>query len=332
MTQTISVVLATFNGERYLTEQLTSILRQTRPPNEVVVSDDNSQDGTGRILDRFEREAPFPVIRLRNAVALGFRENFLAAASKATGDWIAYCDQDDIWRADKLEKCGSFFDEEGVTQIAHQAELIDEHGNRIGTFTQGIGKTCVRPSLFYDVWGTFWGFSMVFRREILTLIPAAQRFIDYIQPQHLIAHDRWAFFLSQSLGLTVEIAEPLVDYRQHSTNLFGSRSRRQTQGRAAIHSKNCAYIKATEGMLDCIRNLPGDIEERFPAFRRDKALSVLSAALRQVEARGKLYESNLHSRFAHLGYLLLAGGYKGAHDGRLRWRSIGRDLAYCCGG
>lgn len=329
MTDTISVVLATYNGERYLAEQLASILRQTRLPTEVIVSDDNSRDGTAQILTRFAQEAPFPVTHLQNARPLGFRENFLAASSKAKGDWIAYCDQDDIWRDDKLETCGRFFKLEDVTLIAHQAELIDGVGNKIGAFNQGITATRVRPPLFYDVWGTFWGFSMVFRRSVMQVIQPDRRFLDYIQPDHLIAHDRWAFFLSQSLGRTVEIAEPLAFYRQHATNLFGSRSHNQRRSRAEILRKNWAYIKATEGMLQCIRDFPAGIENRFPAFNRDMALSVFSAALKQVEARGRIYESRRRSGLAQLGRLLVSGGYRGAHDGRLRWRSIARDFAYC---
>ncbi|WP_189637192.1 MULTISPECIES: glycosyltransferase [unclassified Rhizobium] len=329
MKQEISIVLATFNGERYLHQQLQSLLSQTVKPFEVIVSDDNSTDDTDALLASFEKTAPFSVRRSKNEPGLGFRENFLNAASKATGDWIAFCDQDDIWRRDKLEVCRSFF-KEGITQIVHQARLIDDSGTEIGTFKQGIEKTCTRPPLFFDVWHTFLGFSMMVRRDVLNALPYGERFVDYIEPEHLIAHDRWGFFLAQTLGKTVEIAEPLVCYRQHASNLFGKSGRRSTQG-ADIRLKNLGYIEATRGMLSCIKTLPHTTEAHFPGFRREVALGIYAAALRQVESRANIYQLDRHLAFAELARLLLAGAYRSAQNGRLRWRSVARDLAYCFG-
>ncbi len=329
MNQRISIVLATYNGERYLDQQLQSLVSQTVRPFEVIVSDDNSTDYTGELLADFEKSAPFPVRRWKNSPGLGFRENFLYAASKASGEWIAFCDQDDIWRDDKLEICQGFFGDEGVTQIVHQAKLIDGAGTNTGLFNQGIERTDIKPPLFYDVWDTFLGFSMMVRRDVLNAVPASDRFVDYIEPKHLIAHDRWGFFLAQTLGKTVEIAEPLVSYRQHSTNVFGKGGKPSEE--ADIRSKNRGYIEATRGMLDCIRNLPNTTEARFPRFRRDAALRIYGSALRQVEARGAIYDLDRHLAFAELVRLLSAGYYRGAQDGRFRWRSVARDLAFCFG-
>ncbi|OWV83250.1 hypothetical protein ATY79_14825 [Rhizobium sp. R693] len=328
--QRISIVLATFNGERFLDQQLQSLLSQTVKPFEVIVSDDNSTDHTDGLIVSFEKRAPFPVRRLKNKPSLGFRENFLNAASKASGDWIAFCDQDDIWRRDKLEVCQGFFTAEGVTQIVHQARLIDSSGTAIGSFNQGIERTSVRPALFYDVWHTFLGFSMMVRRDVMNTLPFSERFVDYIEPKHLIAHDRWGFFLAQTLGKTVEIAEPLVCYRQHASNLFGKSGRGSTQA-ADIRRKNLGYIEATRGMLGCIAKLPRMTEAQFPGFRREVALGVYASALSQVEARANIYELDRHLAFAELVRLILAGAYRSAQNGRLRWRSVARDLAYCFG-
>ncbi|EPE96505.1 hypothetical protein RGCCGE502_20195 [Rhizobium grahamii CCGE 502] len=328
VSETISVVLATYNGERFLEEQLQSLVTQTVRPFEVIISDDDSTDTTPDLLATFERSAPFPVKRWKNSPGLGFRENFLRAASKATGGWIAFCDQDDIWRQDKLEVCQRHFDE-GVTQVVHQADLIDSTGTKIGLFSQGIEETRIRTALFYDVWETFLGFSMMVRREVLDIFPSNQRFVDYIEPKHLIAHDRWGFFLAQTLGKTAEIAEPLVSYRQHSSNLFGKSGRKQAD--ADIRSKNQGYIDATRGMLACIEGLPEGTEARFPGFRRQAALRVYASALRQVEARGNIYELAGHMAFAEFIRLIKSGCYRSAQDGRLRWRSVARDLAFCFG-
>ncbi|MCS3742195.1 MULTISPECIES: glycosyltransferase [unclassified Rhizobium] len=328
MNHRISVVLATYNGERYLSQQLESLTAQTVRPFEIIISDDDSTDTTPELLAAFEKSAPFPILRWKNTPGLGFRENFLRAASKASGDWIAFCDQDDIWRRDKLEVCQRLF-EDGVTQVVHQAELIDNAGTKIGLFSQGIETTRIRPPLFYDVWDTFLGFSMIVRRDVLDILPSSRRFVDYIEPNHLIAHDRWGFFLAQTLGKTAEIAEPLVYYRQHSSNLFGKSGRKQVDG--DIRLKNKGYIDATRGMLACVEGMPATAETRFPGFRRQAALKVYASALRQVEARGNIYELAGHLAFAEFMRLVSSGCYRGAQDGRLRWRSLARDLAFCFG-
>jgi glycosyltransferase involved in cell wall biosynthesis len=91
----ISVAMCTFNGGRYLEEQLESIGAQTRPPCELVVCDDGSKDGTISILKRFEANAPFPVRIVQNGIRMGSTRNFDQAIGMARGEFIALCDQDD---------------------------------------------------------------------------------------------------------------------------------------------------------------------------------------------------------------------------------------------
>ena len=80
MTASVSIVIATYNGERHLADQLRSILDQTSPPNEVVVSDDGSDDCTLDLVRAFAASAPFPVHIYRNEARLGYSENFLAGS------------------------------------------------------------------------------------------------------------------------------------------------------------------------------------------------------------------------------------------------------------
>ncbi len=329
MEHRVSVVLATYNGERFLEEQLHSLRLQTSPPFELIVSDDNSQDGTDDILSSFATRAPFPVTILKNPSSLGFRENFLHAASKAKGDWIAFCDQDDIWHPEKLRTCERFFSIGTVTQLAHRATLIDPAGTEIGVFNQCISKTRVRAPLSYDVWSTFFGFSMIVRRDVLSVVPPSQRFVDYVDPKHLIAHDRWAFFLAQTLGYTVEIAEPLVAYRQHPGNLYGGRRSRKAS--PDPRTKNLGYIAATREMVEIIQSLPIGTERMFPAFRRDAAVAIYSSALRQVVARGSVYELAAYPAFVRMLRHISAGHYHSAENGKFRWRSVARDVAFCLG-
>lgn len=97
----VSIVMCTYNGEKYLAGQLDSILSQTYPLHEILIQDDGSSDGTVQIIEDYRKR--YPVIRLiRNEQNLGYNRNFLTAISKASGDYIAVSDQDDIWDAEKI--------------------------------------------------------------------------------------------------------------------------------------------------------------------------------------------------------------------------------------
>lgn len=92
----VSVVLCTYNGEKYIREQLESIVSQTYPIHELLIQDDCSTDATPLIIEEYKEKYPF--IRFyRNKNNLGFNRNFWKAFEKVTGDYIAISDQDDIW-------------------------------------------------------------------------------------------------------------------------------------------------------------------------------------------------------------------------------------------
>ncbi len=100
---TVSVVMCTFNGEKYLEEQLDSILNQTYPITELLIQDDGSSDNTIHILSSYQKK--YPVIRYTiNPTRLGVNENFFSAIRNASGEYVAIADQDDIWLPDKIEK------------------------------------------------------------------------------------------------------------------------------------------------------------------------------------------------------------------------------------
>jgi len=324
---TISVVLATHNGQAFLEKQLASLAGQTRLPHELVVSDDASTDRTNELVERFRAQAPFPVRHHRNPVAKGFRDNFLGATAHASGDWIAFCDQDDVWHPDKLALCAPHMATPGVTQVVHQATLIDGSDRTTGMFAQGIARSGTRPPLAYDVWGTFWGFSMLVDRRLLGLADPARRFIDYIDPRHRVAHDRWAFFLAQTLGCTVEIAQPLAGYRQHDSNLFGhadAGARRKSA--ASLKAENLAYIAATQGMLQIVESLPPHCEQWFPAFDRARASAVYRRALAQLRQRDAIYDAGAAAALWRGLRMLVRGDYRNAQNRSLRWRSFLRDM------
>jgi glycosyltransferase involved in cell wall biosynthesis len=115
----IGIALATFNGEEFLAEQLQSIRGQRRLPNEMLVVDDASSDRTWEMLHEFQRTAPFEVTLFQNAVRQGPKASFLRAMDACRSEAIAFCDQDDMWREDKLAVCEDILAKRGARLVVH---------------------------------------------------------------------------------------------------------------------------------------------------------------------------------------------------------------------
>jgi glycosyltransferase involved in cell wall biosynthesis len=327
--KSVSIVMATYNGSKYIEEQLSSLIGQTLKPLEIIVSDDSSSDDTLEIVQRITAGCAIEIRLIRNEKALGFRDNFLRASLLARGDFIAFCDQDDIWDLDKLQKCSRYFDDRNIAMIVHRAETVDKDSHKIGEFRQGILRSVVKPPLSYDPWLTFFGFSIVYRRELLALADVNDRFIDYIVPTEMIAHDRWIMFLAQMVGSTAEIAEPLVKYRQHGNNVFGRGRRDLSVLGRDIKGETEYYIKSTSKMIEIVATFPDDTKLVFPEFDRRNCIDFLSRALKQLESRSVIYDAESRAVSLYRLYeCIRSGRYKAAHNNRNRFRSIIRDLKF----
>src|SRR5215210_4863730 len=123
----VSVAMGTYNGAAHIRQQLDSIATQTRLPDELVVSDDNSRDRTLDEARTFAQTAPFTVHVFANDRTLGSRKNFERAISLCSGDLIACCDQDDIWLPDKLRAGQSVLESApGTGLVFTDAHMVDE--------------------------------------------------------------------------------------------------------------------------------------------------------------------------------------------------------------
>ncbi|MBO5437339.1 MAG: glycosyltransferase [Thermoguttaceae bacterium] len=128
----ISIALCTFNGERFLQEQLDSLAAQTRLPDEVVVGDDGSTDRTLEILEAWAKTVPFPVRIQINERTLGPAKNFETTILRCSGDVIFMCDQDDVWLPEKIEHMTNIFDLHQDTDLVYcNADTIDQNGNSL---------------------------------------------------------------------------------------------------------------------------------------------------------------------------------------------------------
>jgi glycosyltransferase involved in cell wall biosynthesis len=218
----ISVVMATYNGKRFIHEQLESILAQTMLPAEIVVTDDGSTDGTPEIIEAYAARCPLPIAVHRNAARLGFADNFLKAARLSASPFIAFADQDDVWLPQKLKSCHDMMEQTGAVLCSPTMMLVDEKRTPIALSHQEIKKTGTHPPLTLEPWGIFSGLSEMFDRRLLDLIPAAARGVDNVTYDKPLAHDRWVFFLASHFGTIAVINEPMVEYRQHGSNTVGS--------------------------------------------------------------------------------------------------------------
>ena len=325
---TVSVVLATHNGERFLGQQLASITCQTYPAAEIIVSDDASRDTTYAQLEGFARTSAIPVRLIRNDPGLGFGANFLAAASVATSELIAFCDQDDVWRADKLVRGVAALADPGVVLAVHSARLIDEAETPIGRWDQGIGGDRRRPPLDHDPWVVFAGFTMMFRATLLRALPMESRGSDFISGGPRLVHDRWVMYLANLLGAVAEIDADLVDYRQHGANLFGAGSTRMVARSAAtVRADAARYVRAAIEQRALVDQIDPAVAAQFPLFDRAASAAYWDRAVAQQRARAAVYEAgSLATACARIVRNVTGGAYRNVHDARFRARALGRDI------
>ena len=211
----ISIAMATYNGERFLEQQLQSLSKQTLLPAELVVCDDTSGDATVDIIRRFSETAPFPVKLIVNETRLGWRRNFLKAASLCVSEYIAYCDQDDIWLPEKLATVQSYLEKERPMLLQHGYRTIDSVGNV-------ISEPITYEYLEQDApWVHSFGLNQVFHKSLVEFFDLWDLSEDHFYPDQRMAHDEFASFLAALLGQIMTIKDVLLYYRQHGNNTVG---------------------------------------------------------------------------------------------------------------
>ncbi len=335
-TTEVSVVMATYEGARFIRAQLGSLLAQTLPPAELVVADDGSSDDTVRIVTDALESAPFPVRVIVNRERKGYRRNFLEAAGLSRSPLVAFCDQDDLWHPEKLARMAEAFDRPDVLLAYHNARIVDADGAESGSLYGPRGAQVRNESLRTDPWSFSLGFTQIFRSELLQFAPLHARSRDFLFPDERLAHDQWFFFLASALGETCFVDKVLADYRQHETNVFSAVDR----GRAhRIHAFRATLDHTPRQLLARFRSAGASAEilsviaadPDQPVHRRTTAASLSKhyRAIRTLyEARGAAYRrAGLRKARA---WLRLIG-----HRRRLRGiglsyplRHAGRDLVF----
>lgn len=292
---TVSIVLATYNGARFLREQLASLAAQDHRPFELIVTDDGSTDDTLVIAAEFAETSPFSVRIFKNAPRLGFRGNFMRGASLCSGDLIAFCDQDDVWLPSKLRVQVADFADPHVLASCHNAALIDADGTQLGRDLRQFSST----ELTFHNTSPFSfprGFTQVVRRELLSFEPYHLKSKDIGDPSEPMSHDQWFFFLSVVLGKVRYHDTALALYRQHESNWSGAVETRSREIMRRLADRRHEY-------------------ERLPVIWKSRA-ELISAMLSNQNEFGLLTEKDrLNMKTVRARYIRL-------HDATRRRQSI----------
>jgi len=221
MMKTIGVVVTTFNGERFIKEQIESILNQTLQPNTIVVVDDNSKDNTPKIME--ELCSQYSNIKFyENAQTIGYIRNFQRGIALCSTDYIALCDQDDIWHPNKLSICFEKLSSNSDYGLCyHDASLMYEDGTLLSTTLSKLSRVnyCLsKKEAQNQIVKTGWtppGFAMFFDSKL-------KKYILPCPGKKFYGHDWWITALSFFMYNPVYIDLPLTYYRLHSSQASGA--------------------------------------------------------------------------------------------------------------
>jgi glycosyltransferase involved in cell wall biosynthesis len=330
----ISIALCTYNGGKFLREQLNSIARQTLLPDELVICDDGSVDGTIDILKEFRDRVSFPVHIHQNEKNLGSTKNFEKAIGLCQGDIIALCDQDDVWKPEKLKRLGEALQTNPKAgYVFSDAEVVDDNLVPLGHslwrllgFEGKIRRLFLRGEQFpclirKDI---VTGATMAFRDSVARLcipFPAAEGWV----------HDAWIAIAASAVGSSgISIDETLIFYRQHLSQQIGVSDSPQRRSLSIMYHelKDHRQFLFAAWEERCLRILClKDYLQRLLEVPDAEVCSQNLLSLREFEthflARKKILTSKGLGRYRLIFKEALSGRYALFSDS---WKSIARDL------
>ena len=256
----ISIAMATYNGEKYIKEQIDSILNQTIQDFELVVCDDCSSDSTIDILKEYSKRDE-RITAYENEKQLGFLKNFEKAVSLCKGEYIALSDQDDIWMPDHLELLHKAI--KGKSMSCGNALLVDSNALSMGmTYWEQVAFESIPSSnlgkamsilLFRN---PFQGAAMMINRDLLKYALPIPEFVYF--------HDTWFAALACFCDGIACVKTPILKYRRVNESVTGSRKDkipRYTQYRRhLIPNQKLKTIKAISERLQAVTTIK---EKRF---------------------------------------------------------------------
>ncbi|MCG8402010.1 MAG: glycosyltransferase family 2 protein [Firmicutes bacterium] len=318
--QRLSVAMCTYNGARFLAEQLGSIAAQTRRPDELVVCDDGSFDSTAEVIEAFKSTADFPVYWRVNQKKLGSTKNFARAIALCTGDIIALSDQDDVWRPEKLMLIEEQFRRSpGAGLVFTDAEVTDESlrplGYRLWQYN-GFGRSeqkkinrgqAARVLLKRNV---VTGATMAFKAEFRPLfMPIPGNWV----------HDGWIALIIAACADLAVVNWPLIQYRQHFNQQIGA-SKIGPVKQLALARRTSSINYGNQ--LSQYRTARDRLRVKTGFGPDEQAMSELNLKIAHLKARCNMPEQKLARLPAVLKELITFRYHRYASG----WKSAAKDL------
>ncbi|MBV8254145.1 MAG: glycosyltransferase [Chitinophaga sp.] len=218
----VSIVAATYNGERFLRPQLDSLVNQTYPNLEIIVLDDCSKDGTWSILEEYA--ARYPQLKIyKNESNLGYIKNFEKVSQLAKGDYISYSDQDDVWDLDKIQLSMDHIGDNPM--IYHDSAMVDDGLNSLGITHNSLKRLqSLDNPLYFATDNCVGGHALIAKREVvMASIPFPVE----------MPYDLWLAFKATFFGTIVYYDKAMVKWRQHSYNVTQHKKSQEVKIREA---------------------------------------------------------------------------------------------------
>ncbi len=265
----IKVLLSTYNGERYLKEQIDSVLSQNGVTVRLIIRDDGSNDGTLKLLREYSTN--YSCIELIEGQNIGCSKSFfnlMSSAFEDDVDYYAFCDQDDVWHPDKLSVAIEKLKIHDKTPSLYCSNL--KVVNEYGEFLRFMYSSNTKPNKNFSLLSNIaTGCTCVINQNLLKL------FINHDLPKDAVMHDWWFYCLACFYGNVIFDSDAYISYRQHSNNVYGARSKsylvksinflkslvnsdkehyRERQAKEFLHSSYSALSNKDKKIVDVIAN------------------------------------------------------------------------------
>lgn len=318
---TVSIAMATYNGAKYLREQLDSFVAQTRLPDELVISDDASTDDTAAVVEDFTKQAPFAVRLLRNKLNVGFNANFGRAVAACSGDIIFISDQDDVWLPAKIATVLRRFDNPRTLCVVNDQHIANSKMEPTGDTLFGRIK-----SLHLSTNTLVHGCSTSARREFLAIcLP--------FHDEGGTSYDGWIHSFATVCGTRELFDEPLQIYRRHdsaSSNWVATNSR--TMGWREVVRMHWPHDEANIWQVELAkeRAMLDRFRERRDQFGRlGLGAATYSQALNRFQRRVAAWEHRIAAAQAprwRRGPAVVRAMLDGNYEHFSGWKSAVKDL------
>lgn len=321
----VSIVMATFNGVDYLADQLVSLFRQTRLPDELVVYDDGSTDGTWALLQEYAAKAPFQMRIFRADKNSGVNAAFRAALLHASCDVIFFCDQDDVWFPNKIESSLAALDKAPAAgfvfcdaiQFTSSGQKLSKTVWNLANFTPRR-QACFRQKPLETMisGGNFvYGMASAFRRHVL------EPFIAIESSASVMTHDTWFALCATAIGHPgVALPQTLLAYRRHERQtsvLAGRHGERKSRCAEALRHRFddeiAAFRLVHQSVSRFARDSKRDLADSLAILDRKIAFLETRAALRRERSAIKALRATFNRDYWLLsrGLLSVLRDYRG---------------------